>query len=70
MAELISGQLAWAFGLQVANFAIVDVPEALILPLVRADITQLGAGLAFGSQALPHVQEPTCCGIARQGSSR
>jgi hypothetical protein len=57
IAELICGQLAWAFGLQVAHFAVAEVPQALILPAIRADITALGAGPAFGSQALPHVQE-------------
>lgn len=57
IAELISGQLAWAFGLEIASFAIVDVPEELIQPLFMADIKDLGSGLAFGSRALPHVQE-------------
>lgn len=55
--ELICGQLAWSFGLDIAAFAIVNVPEALILPAFRHDINELGSGGAFGSQALPHVQE-------------
>lgn len=59
LCELISAQLAQLFGLETADFAVVDVPEELIIPQVRADLTQLGAGPAFGSKALPHVQELT-----------
>ena len=55
--ELLCGQLAQAFGLQIAPFALVDVPEALLRPTIRADIAELGAGVCFGSRALPHVQE-------------
>jgi hypothetical protein len=57
LCELICGQLAQLFGLETADFAVVDIPEELIIPAVRSDLTELGAGLAFGSKALPHVQE-------------
>ncbi len=57
IAELLCGQLAKAFGLEIARFAVVDVPEALIRPIFMPEIAELGAGKAFGSQALPHVQE-------------
>lgn len=59
IAELICGQLAKAFDLPVADFAVVDVPADLIQPFLRKDAAQLGAGTAFDSKALPHVQEMT-----------
>lgn len=57
ICELVCGQLAQAFGLPVAEFAVAEVPDALILPVVRPDIRELGVGPGFGSRALPHVQE-------------
>ena len=44
IAELLAGQLAIAFGLPVAEFVIVDVPETLIVPAIRVDLQELGAG--------------------------
>ena len=57
IAEYVGSRLARAFGLPVADFEIVEVPQALIAWSVRNDANQLGEGLAFGSKALPHVQE-------------
>lgn len=57
IAEYVGGHLARAFGLPVADFDIVEVPQELIKWCGRDDANDLGAGLAFGSKALPHVQE-------------
>ena len=57
IAEYVGGQLARSFGLPVADFEIVEIPQALIKWCGREDANELGAGLAFGSKALPHVQE-------------
>lgn len=57
IAEYVGCQLARSFGLPVADFEIVEVPQELINWCGRQDANELGAGLAFGSRALPHVQE-------------
>lgn len=57
IAEYICGRLARAFGLPVADFEVVEVPETLIRASLLPEIAELGAGLAFGSKALRHVQE-------------
>lgn len=57
IAEFVGGRLARAFGLPVADFEIVEVPQELIKWSGRDDSNELGAGLAFGSKALPYVQE-------------
>ena len=57
IAEYVGCQLARSFGLPVADFEIVEVPQELIKWCGRPDANELGAGLAFGSKALPHVQE-------------
>ena len=57
IAEYVGGRLARAFGLPVADFEIVEIPAELIKWCGRADANELGAGLAFGSKALPYVQE-------------
>lgn len=57
IAEYVAGNLARAFGLPVPKFEIVEVPKTLITWCGRDDAHELGAGLAFGSKALPHVQE-------------
>lgn len=57
IAEYVCGRLARSFGLPVADFEIVEVPQELIAWGNSADLYDLGAGLAFGSKALPHVQE-------------
>lgn len=57
ISEYVAGRLARAFGLPVPDFDIVDVPPELIEWSARDDAHELGAGLAFGSRELPHVQE-------------
>jgi len=57
IAEYVCGRLARSFGLPVADFEIVEVPQELIAWSRATDLHELGAGLAFGSKALPHVQE-------------
>ena len=57
IAEYVGGHLARAFGLPVAEFEIVEVPAELIKWCGRDDAKDLGTGLAFGSKALPYVQE-------------
>jgi hypothetical protein len=57
IAEYVGSQLARSFGLPVADFEIVEVPQELIKWCGRDDANELGAGLAFGSKALRHVQE-------------
>jgi hypothetical protein len=57
IAEYVGGCLARAFGLPVADFEIVEIPSELIKWCGRDDAHELGVELAFGSRALPHVQE-------------
>lgn len=57
--ELLASQFAVLMNIPIAPFVVVDVPEDLILPEFRADINELGAGLAFGSQASSNVVELT-----------
>ena len=57
VCEWVASQLATAFGLPVAGYAVADVPEQLLASKVRPDIRDLGSGLVFASRQLPHVQE-------------
>lgn len=64
ICEWVAGNLGLELGLPVAPFAIVDVPEALIMLASRDDLSDLGAGLAFGSVrqqvvelSISHVQQ-------------
>lgn len=57
IAEWVCAKLATAFGLPVADYALVEVPQALIDAPVRSDIRDLGAGVCFASCQLPHAQE-------------
>ena len=57
VCEWVAAQLARAFELPVADYALAEVPSELIELQVRADIGQLGAGVVFASRELPHVQE-------------
>lgn len=50
ICEWIAGKLGLAMGLPIAPFTIVDVPEELIELDSELDLTDLGAGPAFGSQ--------------------
>lgn len=65
IAEYIGGKLAKKFGLPVPDFEIVDVPQELITWSGRKDAHELGAGLAFGSKDLLHVQEFSYSHISR-----
>jgi len=49
ICELVAGQMAAAFGLPIAPFEIVVVPNELINTAFRDDLSELGAGPAFGS---------------------
>ena len=52
ICEWIAGCFAKGFGLPIAPFAIVDVPQLLIDLGSRDDLMELGPGLAFGSQRM------------------
>lgn len=65
IAEYLCGHLGQAFGLPIPSFEIVDVPEPLIEYAQIADIAALGSGLAFGSCAVPHVQELNYAQLAK-----
>jgi len=57
ISEYLCGKLALSFGLPIADFVVVDVPDILIKASLAADTQELGSGLAFGSRSLAHVQE-------------
>ena len=57
LCEWIAGRLAQAFGLPVAAFEQVAVPPELIQTAWRSDLSDLGAGLAFGSRRHEFAQE-------------
>ena len=57
VCEWVASQLATAFGLPVAGYALAEVPEELLIYKVRPDLGDLGSGLVFASLQLPHVQE-------------
>lgn len=57
VAEWVCAKLATAFGLPIADYALAEVPQALIDAQVRSDIRDLGAGLCFASCELTHAQE-------------
>lgn len=59
ICEWVSAQLATAFGLPIADYALAEVPAELIEIQVRADVGQLGAGIVFASRQIPHVEELT-----------
>lgn len=57
ICEWVSAQLATAFGLPIADYALAEVPIALIEADIFPGIGQLGEGIVFASRELPHVQE-------------
>ncbi len=59
VCEWVAAQLATAFGLPVADYALAEVPSELIDIRVRPDIGELGAGIVFASRELAHAQELT-----------
>lgn len=50
ICEWIAGKLALTFGLPMAPFCLVDVPDELVEADGTRTLRDLGAGLAFGSQ--------------------
>lgn len=59
ICEWVSAQLATAFGLPVADYALAEIPCELIEAQAFPEIVQLGAGIVFASREIPHVQELT-----------
>ena len=59
ICEWVAAHLATEFGLPIADYAMAEVPAALVSFGVRADIRDLGAGLVFASRRLSNVQELT-----------
>lgn len=57
LCEWVAGHLGVSFGLPLAEFCVVHVDAALVEAGGTPELSQLGAGPAFGSRALPHVQE-------------
>lgn len=55
ICEWVAAQLATAFDLPIASYALLDVPEELLTFLPEG--RELGAGIVFGSCQLPHTQE-------------
>jgi hypothetical protein len=56
ICEWVAGCLATRFGLPIAPFTVVDVPSMLIELGFRTDLSELGAGSAFGSRKSPVVE--------------
>ncbi|MCC7683334.1 HipA family kinase [Janthinobacterium sp. FW305-128] len=59
ICEWVSAQLATAFGLPIAEYALAKVAEELIEANAFPNISQLGSGIVFASRELPHPQELT-----------
>ncbi|MDD5090020.1 MAG: hypothetical protein PHQ23_03805 [Candidatus Wallbacteria bacterium] len=55
--EWIAGRLAQSLNLPLPPFSQVDVPDELLRVSLMDDANDLGTGLAFGSEHLPHMQE-------------
>lgn len=55
--EWVAGELARHWGLPIAPFSIVEVPDALIKGSLRNDIFELGPGPAFGSRLVQNAGE-------------
>lgn len=63
IAEWIAGNLALTLELPIAPFAIVNIPDELIAVNSSLELSDLGAGLAFGSQRQSDVMELTFAAI-------
>ncbi len=59
ICEWVAAHLATEFGLPIADYALAEVPAALMSFGARSDIRDLGAGLVFASRRLSNVQELT-----------
>lgn len=57
--EWIAGNLARTFGLSMPEFGVAEIPAALVEESSRADIRELGAGLAFASRRVEGAREVT-----------
>jgi len=57
--EWVAGCLAKEFGLPIAPFECVSIPEELIVPELGTELEVLGSGLSFGSRRVDLVQELT-----------
>ncbi len=55
--ELIVGELAQEFGLPIAPFEILEVPEELVELDSDLNLGDLGFGYCFGSREIPNVDE-------------
>jgi hypothetical protein len=56
ICEWIAGQLGQRLGLPIAPFEIVDVSQELLSIAMGDDLSELGAGKAFGSRKIPVVE--------------
>lgn len=63
LREWLAGCLAKAFGLPIADFSLVNVPEDLILYSGKPELRELGSGWAFGSKLVAGAQELTVGGL-------
>lgn len=59
ICEWVAAQLATAFGLPIAEYALAEVPIELVEAQVFPEISDLGSGIVFASRELPHPQELT-----------
>lgn len=57
ICEWVSAQLATAFGLPVAEYALAEVPVELVEAGVFPEAPDLGSGIVFASRELAHPQE-------------
>lgn len=57
ICEWVAAQLATAFGIPIAEYALAVVPEELLEAQALPSINDLGSGLVFASRELPHTQE-------------
>ncbi|NMG49001.1 hypothetical protein GO613_12915 [Azoarcus communis] len=59
ICEWVAAQLATAFGLPIAEYALAQVPDELIEAQVFPEACDLGSGIVFASREMPHPQELT-----------
>lgn len=57
ICEWVAARLANLFGLPIAEYALADTPQELVMYSTFPGIRDLGSGIVFASRALPHVQE-------------
>jgi hypothetical protein len=59
ICEWVAAQLATAFGIPIAEYALAEVPIELVETGAFPQINQLGSGIVFASRQLHHPQELT-----------